>query len=96
MSKHDEFSEVREQFLDMGKNEVKKFIRVQISSGVKGLDKMSISQMIDNVIIPAYYELAQEQFVDPEPEDAAELLMYDLDDFLEFGDDEDYDEEDED
>lgn len=96
MSKHDEFSEVKEQFLDMSKDEVRKFIRVQIGSGVKGLDKMSISQMFENVIIPAYCEMAQEQFVDPEPEDAAELLMYDLDDFLEFGDDEDDYEEDED
>ena len=96
MSKHDEFSEVREQFMDMSKDDVKKFIRVQIGSGVKGLDKMSISQMIENVIIPAYHELAQEQFVDPEPEDAAELLMYDLDDFLEFGDEDDFFDEDED
>ena len=96
MSKHDEFSEVREQFMDMSKDDVKKFIRVQIGSGVKGLDKMSISQMIENVIIPAYQELAQEQFVDPEPEDAAELLMYDLDDFLEFGDEDDFFDEDED
>lgn len=96
MRKQDEFSEVREQLLEMKREEVQAFIRTQIGPHVKGLDKMSVEQMIESVIIPSYHEQAQEQFVDPEPEDAAELLMYDLDDFLEFGADEDMWDEDED